>query len=82
MKKLWSILCVIMMMATALTGCGLQDNRESEAGEQLKDEIGAFEITAEQRELAADNEDNYSVLVRDGAIPTGSILGPGMHSPG
>lgn len=53
------ILCLILILNMLLTTAALAD-REAEA--QLEKEIGAFEITAEQRELAKTNEAGYPVL--------------------
>ena len=57
------VTALMMILSTAAaesggTAAGLQQ----EAEQQLRKEIGAFEITAHQRELAKNNEAGYSVL--------------------
>ena len=42
--------------------CHADQTLEMEAQAQLEKELGAFEITAHQRELAKNNEAGYSVL--------------------
>ena len=44
-------------------------DRQEEAQEQLENEISAFEITANQRRLAAKNEAGYKVLDAGRGIP-------------
>lgn len=53
------ILCLILALCLLLSVSALAD---PEADAQLQKEIGAFEITAEQRELAKTNEAGYPVL--------------------
>ena len=59
MKKLFSILCVILC-ACVLAAPAAHADPEAEA--ILQKEIGAFEITAVQREFAKINEAGYPVL--------------------
>ena len=54
MKKLFCLLLCLLLTFPALA--------DEAAKKQLENEIGAFEITALQRELAARNEEGYSVL--------------------
>ena len=58
-KRILCILLSIHTMCMIFTATAFADQ---EADEQLQKEIGAFEITAEQRELAKTNEAGYSVL--------------------
>ena len=53
------ILCALLCVCVLLGAAACADR---EAEEQLQKEIGAFEITAEQRELARTNEAGYPVL--------------------
>ena len=53
------ILSLILILGMLLAQAAIAD-QEAEA--QLQKEIGAFEITAEQRELAKSNEAGYHVL--------------------
>ena len=53
------VLCALMCVCILFTTVAMADQ---EAEEQLQNEIGAFEITAEQRELAKTNEAGYPVL--------------------
>ena len=50
-----------------------------EAEAQLEKELGAFEITAMQRELAKNNEAGYSVLDAGYADPVREGLRPGVY---
>lgn len=50
------------MQTAQSTESGQTIDREQETQAQLKKEISAFEITAHQRQLAADNEAGYRVL--------------------
>lgn len=50
----WMLALCLLLMSSALA--------DQEAQEQLEKEIGAFEITAEQRQLAKTNEAGYPVL--------------------
>lgn len=68
MKKLlagWMIVCCITLL---LSGCVFAEEEgkvislQQEAEQQLQKELGAFEITANQRELAKSNEAGYPVL--------------------
>ena len=68
MKKLlagWMIACCISFL---LSGWAFAEEEgkvislQQEAEQQLQKELGAFEITANQRELAKTNEAGYSVL--------------------
>ena len=58
-KRILCILLSIYTMCMIFTAAAFADQ---EADEQLQKEIGAFEITAEQRELAKTNEAGYPVL--------------------
>ena len=58
-KRILCILLSIYIMCMIFPAAVFADQ---EADEQLQKEIGAFEITAEQRELAKTNEAGYSVL--------------------
>ena len=53
------ILCLALALCMLLTAAAFADQ---EAEKQLEKEIGAFEITAEQREKAKANEAGYPVL--------------------
>lgn len=53
------MLSLVLMLCLLLAPASLAD-QEAEA--QLEKEIGVFEITAEQRELAKTNEAGYPVL--------------------
>ncbi len=61
-RRLGSLILAFCMILSA----GLAENNildlNTEAGAQLDRELGAFEITAHQRELAKDNEAGYPVL--------------------
>ena len=62
MRKL---LCLMMILCLGVSiafaeGTAVSLNREAEA--ELEKELGAFEITASQRELAKTNEAGYPVL--------------------
>ena len=68
MKRLFAVL-VALCCLTALFSKQVNAEEEGngislqqEAEEQLQKELGAFEITAHQREIAKDNEAGYSVL--------------------
>ena len=68
MKKLlavWMVLCCITILYSGQV-CAEEEGTvislQQEAEQQLQKEIGAFEITANQRELAKHNEAGYSVL--------------------
>ena len=68
MKKLLAMGMVVYCITLLLSGGvsaeekGEVTNLQQEAEEQLQKELGAFEITANQRELAKNNEAGYSVL--------------------
>ena len=68
MKKLlavWMAVCCIAVLYSGPVGAeeeGKVISLQQEAEQQLQKEIGAFEITANQRKLAKDNEAGYSVL--------------------
>ena len=68
MKKLlavWMAVCCIVSLYSIRVYAEEEGNGTSlqqEAEQQLQKEIGAFEITANQRELAKNNEAGYSVL--------------------
>ena len=51
--------CLALALCMLFSAAGLADQ---EAEEQLEKEIGAFEITAAQREMAKTNTAGYSVL--------------------
>ena len=53
------ILCLMLALCMVFTATAFADQ---EAEDELQKEIGAFEITAEQRELAKNNEAGYDVL--------------------
>ena len=53
------MLCLILTLCVLLTTVALADQ---EAQDRLEKEIGAFEITAEQRQMAKTNEAGYPVL--------------------
>ena len=53
------MICLILALCMLLCAAAHAD---PEAEAQLEKEIGAFEITAEQRELAKTNEAGYPVL--------------------
>lgn len=59
MKKLLAILLSLSMIF-ASTACSVKQSADTQ--EQLESEIGAFEITAAQRELAAENKAGLEVL--------------------
>ena len=67
-KTITKSICAVMIFITFLTGCAARpasntaSTTQQEAEAQLEKELGAFEITAHQRELAADNEAGYRVL--------------------
>ena len=56
------IICILLSMYTMCMIVTAAVFADQEADEQLLKEIGAFEITAEQREIAKTNEAGYSVL--------------------
>ena len=68
MKRMIAFFLAFMFCAAALfAGAaaeneGTADSLQAEAEEQLQKELGAFEITANQRELAKENEAGYTVL--------------------
>lgn len=68
MRRLLAVLIsIIMCVATAQYGFAEETSDhatslQEEAEEQLEKELGAFEITANQRELAKNNEAGYPVL--------------------
>jgi aspartate 4-decarboxylase len=68
MKKLLAMGLVVCCITLLLTGgvsseeSGEVISLQQEAEDQLQKEIGAFEITAHQREIAKTNEAGYSVL--------------------
>ena len=53
------MICLVLALFTLMSSAALADR---EAEEQLKKEIGAFEITADQREKARNNTAGYPVL--------------------
>ena len=59
MKKFLSIIMAIMM-TFSMTACGAGQSADTE--KQLETELGAFEITAAQRELAKENKAGLQVL--------------------
>lgn len=64
-SALLAILCCITVMFSGPVTAeekGKVINLQQEAEEQLQKELGAFEITANQRELAKNNEAGYPVL--------------------
>ena len=61
MKKITVMLaCIILCLC--MTGCGTEKDLSDHTQKQFEQELGAFEITAAQRELAADNEKGLKVL--------------------
>jgi len=68
MKKIIAMMLVLIFCLTALvSGSGIAEGNsiitmQQEAEEQLQKELGAFEITANQREMAKTNEAGYPVL--------------------
>lgn len=68
MKKIIAEMLVMIFCLTALvSGIGIAEGdktitMQQEAEEQLQKELGAFEITANQREMAKTNEAGYPVL--------------------
>ena len=58
----FAVLAVSLFAVLIMGGCGSSDASQQEAEQQLQKEIGAFEITANQRELAKNNEAGYPVL--------------------
>ena len=70
MMRLVAVVALSCMLGTAVFAEGSDgsdgkndfDRRQQEAEEELEEELGAFEITANQRELAKENEAGYSVL--------------------
>ena len=68
MKKLLAMGMVVCCITLLLSGGVSAEEKgevislQQEAEEQLQKELGAFEITANQRELAKNNEAGYSVL--------------------
>ncbi len=68
MKKIIAEMLVLIFCLTALvSGSGIAEGdktitMQQEAEEQLQKELGAFEITANQREMAKTNEAGYPVL--------------------
>lgn len=59
MKKILSIV-MALMMTISMVGCSNSQTAETE--KQLETELGAFEITAAQRELAKENKAGLEVL--------------------
>ena len=62
---LWAALCCITVLFSGQAAAeeeGKVISLQQEAEAQLQKELGAFEITANQRELAKNNEAGYSVL--------------------
>ena len=59
MKKILTVLLTVLL-SLSLISCN--SNTTNTSNEQLEKEMGAFEITAIQRELAKENELGYSVL--------------------
>ena len=62
-RRIVSLFAILLSVAVALGGCSApQGNTDqlqaasTEASEQLEKELGAFDITAQQRELAKTNE--------------------------
>ena len=67
MKKLLAAWMVVCCFTLLLSGWVFAEEEkvtslQQEAEQQLQKELGAFEITANQRELAKKNEAGYSVL--------------------
>ncbi len=68
MKRTIAGLVLLIFCITALlSGSGIAEGdkiipMQQEAEEQLQKELGAFEITANQREMAKTNEAGYPVL--------------------
>ena len=67
MKRFFAVLVALCCITVLLSGQvlaeeGKRTGLQQEAEEQLQKELGAFEITAHQREIAKTNEGGYSVL--------------------
>ena len=63
MKRITAILlCLVMVFSLLAAAAEETTSLQQEAAEQLQKELGAFEITAHQREIAKTNEGGYSVL--------------------
>lgn len=67
MKRFFAVLMALCCITVLLSGQmiaeeGKTTSLQQEAEEQLQKELGAFEITAHQREIAKTNEGGYSVL--------------------
>ena len=67
MKRLFAVLMALCCITVLLSGQAVAEEEKTtslqqEAEEQLEKELGAFEITAHQREIAKTNEAGYSVL--------------------
>ena len=66
-KKTAELVLLIFCITALLSGSGIAEGAgiitmQQEAEEQLQRELGAFEITANQREMAKANEAGYPVL--------------------
>ena len=59
---LTALCCITVLFSVRVTAEEEVISLQQEAEEQLQKELGAFEITANQRELANNNEAGYSVL--------------------
>lgn len=58
--RIISILLCAFMLTWTLFGCGAE--KDSDAENELYDEMSAFEVAADQREMASENKADYSVL--------------------
>ncbi len=66
-RRIYLALTAVVSLAIVLGGCsapqaGTAEQTSTSAHEQLEEELGAFDITAEQRELAKSNEAGYEPL--------------------
>ncbi|MBR3325728.1 MAG: bifunctional aspartate transaminase/aspartate 4-decarboxylase [Atopobiaceae bacterium] len=66
-RRIYLTLTAVVSLAIVLGGCsapqvGTAEQTSTSAHEQLEEELGAFDITAEQRELAKSNEAGYEPL--------------------
>ena len=59
-SRIISILLCAFMLTWTLFGCGAE--KDSDAEDELSDEMSAFEVAADQREMASENKADYSVL--------------------
>lgn len=86
-KKIAAILSFILCMTMVQVSFGSDlktsiINLKQEAEKRLEEEIGAFEITADQRKLAQNNEAGYPVLDEGRGNPNWITHRHDMHSHG